>query len=89
MTPPTIDLRQLLIQQLSSQSVDHVAITMIEQDRYGRWVGEVWVNPGPANEKIAKGLLVLRGLAKIYPDNLSQCPNTQADVMPQQTALVS
>ena len=50
---------------------------MIERDRCERWVGEVWVNPGTADEEIANGLLVLKGLARIYPDYLWRCPNAE------------
>lgn len=65
------------LQQLISQSDHKVAITMIEQDRYGRWVGEVWVNPGTNKEELANGLLVLKGLARIYPNFLEQCANAE------------
>lgn len=65
------------LQQLINQSGDKVTVTMVEQDRYGRWVGEVWVNAGTDKEEITNGLLVLKGLARIYPIYLSQCPNAE------------
>lgn len=65
------------LQQLINQSNNKVAITMIEKDRYGRWVGEVWVNPGTNKEELANGLLVFKGFARTYPDFLEQCPNAE------------
>lgn len=52
-----------------------VIVTQVEKDRYNRTVAEVWVNPGADNEELANGLLVMKGLARVFPQYVSRCPN--------------
>lgn len=67
-------LEQLLVDESERQ----VAVTVVETDRYNRHVSEVWVNPGTDKEELVNGLLVLKGLARVYPQYVSKCPNAEA-----------
>lgn len=52
---------------------DKVGLTFVEQDRYGRWVAEVW-----ANEQLLNSLQVVAGHAWPYKKYWGNCPNRAA-----------
>jgi micrococcal nuclease len=66
------------LQELITSSNNKVLITVVDKDQYNRTVGEVWVNPGTDKEELASGLLVLKGLARVYTKYADKCPNVQA-----------
>ena len=75
---PLGDESKNYLQQIIKQSGNKVTVQRIEQDNYGRSVGEVWVNPGIANQESVNRLLVLNGFARTYPRYLQECPNAEA-----------
>lgn len=68
------DQAKSYLESLVSQN-NKVIVTQVEKDRYNRTVAEVWVNPGADNEELANGLLVMKGLARVFPQYVSRCPN--------------
>jgi endonuclease YncB( thermonuclease family) len=56
-----------------------VGIEFVEQGRYGRWVGEIWLNVGGEPPEIfLNAELVLNGLAWPYKQYWGNCPNKMA-----------
>jgi micrococcal nuclease len=53
-----------------------VGIEFVEKDRYGRWVGEIWLNVGGEPPEIfLNAELVTNGLAWPYKQYWGNCPN--------------
>lgn len=57
---------------------EEVSIAFIEQDRYGRWIGEIFANPGSDREIFVNEELVKLGLAWPYKQYWGNCPNRDA-----------
>ncbi|MCT7969000.1 thermonuclease family protein [Laspinema sp. D1] len=55
-----------------------VGLTFVEKDRYGRWVAEVWSEPGTSNEELLNSVLIVTGHAWAYKQYWSSCPNRAA-----------
>lgn len=55
-----------------------IAIAFIEQDRYGRWIGEIFANPGSDREIFVNEELVKMGLVWPYKQYWENCPNQSA-----------
>jgi len=56
-----------------------VGIEFVEKDRYGRWIGEIWLNVGgEPPEILLNEQLVLNGLAWPYKQYWGNCPNRSA-----------
>lgn len=65
-----------LLDRVIREGGNQVAIEWVEQDRYGRWVAEVWSAPGTWNEQLLNSVMV--GHAWPYKQFWNNCPNRQA-----------
>lgn len=68
-----------------AQGGNQAAIDFIEIDKYGRWIGEVWVNPGKSQE-LLNSLLIVSGNAWPYKQYWKNCPNRAALESSEQSA---
>lgn len=57
---------------------EEVSIAFVEQDRYGRWIGEIFANPGSDREIFINEELVRLGLVWPYKQYWENCPNRDA-----------
>lgn len=55
-----------------------ISIAFVEQDRYGRWIGEIFANPGSDREIFINEELVKMGLVWPYKQYWENCPNRDA-----------
>ncbi|MCT7975222.1 thermonuclease family protein [Laspinema olomoucense] len=55
-----------------------VGVTFVEKDRYGRWVAEVWSDPGQFEEELLNSALIVSGHAWVYKQFWGNCPNRAA-----------
>lgn len=67
-----------VLEEIISQSNGEVSIAFIEQDRYGRWIGEIFANPGSDREVFVNEELVKMGLVWPYKQYWGNCPNRDA-----------
>lgn len=63
------------VEKAISDSNNKVAVAFVEKDKYGRWVGEVFVNAGSENEALLNAELILEGHAWPYKRYWGNCPN--------------
>lgn len=66
------------LEKIIQESEGKVAIAFIEQDRYGRWIGEIFANPGSDREIFINEELVRLGLVWPYKQYWGNCPNRDA-----------
>lgn len=62
---------QARVQELVNKGGDRIQLTIVDSDRYGRKVAEVYLNNGTFIQQV----LLQEGLAKAYRPYLSKCPN--------------
>lgn len=55
-----------------------VGLNFVETDRYGRWVAEVWSEPGDFPEQLLNSALIDSGLAWPYKQYWNNCPSLSA-----------
>lgn len=67
-----------VLEEIISQSSGEVSIAFIEQDRYSRWIGEIFANPGSDREVFINEELVRMGLVWPYKQYWGNCPNRDA-----------
>lgn len=66
------------LEKIIQESGGKVAIAFIEQDRYSRWIGEIFANPGSDREVFINEELVKLGLVWPYKQYWENCPNREA-----------
>ena len=66
------------LEEIIQQSDGEVSIAFIEQDKYGRWIGEIFANPGSDREVFINEELVRLGLVWPYKQYWGNCPNRDA-----------
>lgn len=66
------------LQQLIDQAKGRVLLSVVNTDRYGRKVAEVFTVLGDGQEKFLQGEQLLSGFAYVYERYLSDCPNAEA-----------
>ena len=66
------------LENLISLNRNEVSITFVERDRYQRWIGEVFVNPGTNQEKFVNEEMIKNGHAWPYKQYWDNCPNKSA-----------
>lgn len=66
------------LEKIIQKSEGKVAIAFIEQDRYGRWIGEIFANPGSDREIFINEELTRLGLVWPYKQYWGNCPNKNA-----------
>lgn len=77
------------LQQLINEAKGEVQLSMIESDRYGRQVAEVFTVLGDGKEKFLQEELLKAGLAYHYAKYSSNCPNRDALVDAEAIALAN
>ncbi|MEB3830372.1 thermonuclease family protein [Phormidium sp. CCY1219] len=70
--------------RIISEGGDRVGMTFVEQDRYGRWVGEVWSAPETFEEQLLNSVMI--GHAWPYTKYWGNCPNRSALAASEQSA---
>lgn len=65
------------LQQLIDETNGTVVLMATDRDRYGRLVAEVFTVKANGEEKSLQNEMLLAGMAYVYPQYVSSCPNEQ------------
>ncbi|HEY9659097.1 MAG TPA: thermonuclease family protein [Allocoleopsis sp.] len=74
---PLGEQSQAYLQQLIEETNGTVVLMETDRDRYGRLVAEVFTVKADGEEKSLQDEMLMAGMAYVYPQYVSSCPNEQ------------